>query len=120
MDLAELLDGQRGFVAVVDVDQELARLADVVVVEQGRIEGFLDGKRHTLGAFGIAGVDDGHAAVAQDGVDVGEVEVHFSGDIHQVGDTACGITEGVVGLGEGSGDGEVLVDLDEALVIDHQ
>jgi len=80
----------------------------------------LDSQSHTIFAFSIAGIDDGHTTTTQDGIDVGKVEVHFPCDIHQFGYTTSGITQRIVGLGEGFGYGEVLVHLDEALVIDDE
>ena len=95
-------------------------LADIIVVQEGRIECLLDSQSHTLGPFSVAGVDDSYTAISQGRIDVSEVEVDRTGDIHQVGDTACGIAQRIVRLGEGFGDGEVLVHLDEALVVDDE
>ena len=95
-------------------------LADIVVVQERRIECLLDSQSHTLGPFCIARVDDSDTAIAQGRIDVSEVKVDRTGDIHQVGDTTCGIAQRIVGLGEGFGDGEVLVHLDEALVVDDE
>ena len=120
VDLTKFVDRQRSFIVIVDVDEELAGLADVVVIQEGGVQRLLDSQSHTIFAFSIAGIDDGHTTTTQDGIDVGKVEVHFPCDIHQFGYTTSGITQRIVGLGEGFGYGEVLVHLDEALVIDDE
>ena len=103
-----------------DVEQDLLRVEDVVVVEQRRVEGIVDGLLHALFAFAVARRHDGHATIFEHGLHIVEVEVDDAVDGDNLGNRLGCHRERVVGLAESIVDREVGIDAAQALVVDDE
>ena len=95
-------------------------MIDIVVVEQRRVEGVLDSGSDTSFSPSVTSAHDGHSAILQHGLHVIEVKVDDTVHGDDLGDASCCVAECVICLGEGIDDGEVLVDVQQALIIDNQ
>ena len=110
-DFEDLIDFiERDFVgAGGDVEQDILCAFDVRVVEQGRVDGVLDGFLGAVLAFGDTGTHDSLTAVLHDGLHVLEVDVDISRDSDDFGDASCGGGQHVIGFLEGFGEFHVAV-----------
>ena len=104
----------------IEVHENLLRAIHVAVFEQRRVEGIFDGFGDAVFAFAVSAADDSHAAVAQGGVHILEVEVDFTVHVDEVGNRACGCRQRVVGFAEGCKEVHVGINLGEAFVVDDE
>ena len=122
--VVHLLHHQRAGAVLVagkrDAEQDLLGVEHVVLVEQRRVEGVVDGFPDATLALAVAGGHNGHAAVLEHGLHVVEVEVDESMDGDDLGYGLGGDAERVVGLAEGVEHGELGVYLAQAFVVDDQ
>ena len=84
-----------------DMEQNLARVVDVVIVKQRRMKGILNGLGDTAFACAIACTHDGHATIFQHSLHILKIKVDFTVHGDDFRDAACGIAEGVISLVEG-------------------
>ena len=106
--------------AVRDVEQHFLGVEDIVVVEQRRVLGILDGHAHAVVSLAVAGTHDGHAAVFQYGFHIVEVEVDLSVQGNDFGNALGGYREGVVGFVESIVYGEFAIYFAQFFVVDNQ
>ena len=98
-DFRQFRHEERRLVAGVDVEQDAFRLADVVAVEQGRVQRVDDGTLHAPLAAGPANGHDGTAAVAHRCLHIAEVKVDAAlrADGDEFRDALHGVLQDVVG-----------------------
>ena len=90
------LVGARG-----DIKQNVLRTFNVRVVEQGRVDGILNGLLGTVLAFGDTRAHDGLAAVLHDSLHVLEVNVDITRDGDDFRDASCSRSQHVISLLKG-------------------
>ena len=112
--------GDGVLVAETKFEEQVLGIGDLVVLKQRRSLGCLDGLAEAVFAVGATGGDECHATVAEGGGDIGKVEVDVSALVDDVGDGLGGSGERIVGLAEGVAEVEVGVNVDEAIVVDHE
>ena len=103
-----------------DREEDALCVEHIVVVEQRRVEGILDGVLHTTFALAVASTHDSHTTILEHGLNVVEVKVDESVDGDNLSDTLCCHAKGVVGLAECLEHREVAVDLTQTLVVDNE
>ena len=82
-------------------EKDFLGVENVVVVEQGRVQGVVDGLLHAAFALAVTSTHDGHTAVFKHGLHVVEVEVDKPVYGYYFGDALRRYAQGVVGLAEG-------------------
>ena len=118
--LGDLGHGDGVLVAETEFEEQVLGIGDLVVLKQWGRLGSLDGLTEAVFAVGATGGDECHATVAEGGGDIGKVEVDVSALVDDVGDGLGGSGERIVGLAESVAEVEVGIDVDEAVVVDHE
>ena len=120
MYLVHLLHHQFGRRAERDVQHHLLGVENIVVVEQRRVQGVIDGFRHTVFSFTESSTHDGYSAIFQDGFHIGKVKVDRTAYGDNLGNALGGDGKRVVGFTEGIHESKVGVYLTQAFVVDDQ
>ena len=107
-------------VAEAELEEQMLGIGDLVVLQERRGLGCLDGLAESVFATGTAGGDECYTAATKGGGYIGKVEVDVATLVDDVGNGLGRRGQRVIGLAEGIAEVEVRIDVDEAVVVDDE
>ena len=120
VDLVHFLHHQFRTFAEGYVQHHLLGIEDIVVVQQRRVQGIVDGFRHTTFTFAEAGTHDGNATVFEDGLYICKVQVHRSTHGDDFCNTFGGDGQRIICLAKSIHKRKVGIYFAQTLIVDNQ